>query len=261
MKNKINNIKLFLNLLFSIIIAWAISLQFNPIKNTDWNYLFNTGYSLLFLFGGFIGIYSIYKFKIIGIPKNTLLHLGLALLSYGIGLNVWTYYIYKYQLEVPYPALPDLFFALFYPLSMLSVFSFLKLFSFLIKEETVKNLLKITTVISIIMIFILGTEISLEVTFWENFFNFYYPISSAFILSASILLIKLSGGESTKSAIWLSLGLATHGIAAFFFTIRSSSGTYWNGDFVDILFAISAFLMSLAGINIIKSLIPEESKK
>jgi hypothetical protein len=91
--NNINNIKLFLNLLFSIIIAWAISLQFNPIKNTDWNYLFNTGYSLLFLFGGFIGIYSIYKFKIIGIPKNTLL-------SFHYLINVYGKYKVPYQGEV-----------------------------------------------------------------------------------------------------------------------------------------------------------------
>jgi len=132
---KINLFKKIITAVFFICIIWTIYLHTQENKQHPLNFLFNSGYSILFVLGGLMPIYLLKKSEIKNIPQKAIMFFAFANLAYGLGLNIWTFYNFKYGAEIPYPALPDLFFFLFYPLIFVSCFYFVKMFSVTIKKE------------------------------------------------------------------------------------------------------------------------------
>lgn len=195
--------------------------------------------------------------KIAGTPLRAIDLSSLALLAYGAGLIIWTYYNLYYSSEVPYPSLADALFVTFYPLMLLGVYLYVRIFSFLVRKQIIIEALMLLLVLSSVIFSFIDLGNTTQITVLERFLNIFYPFSSALVLSMAIMIIRVGGGAITVGATLLSLGLISHGLADFFFSIRSTTGEYWNGDYTDILFALSAYLIGMASLTIISKLIPD----
>ena len=124
--------KIFFNKLSIIILViafslyiWYFVLWLNDYRETIWNYLPNTLYATIPMMGGFI---AMGRFKQWGGVKSTLgkvlFFIGLGLLTWSIGMWIWTYYNLFLVVEIPYPSYSDFFYLLAYPLLGIGIILF-----------------------------------------------------------------------------------------------------------------------------------------
>ncbi|HBM45699.1 MAG: Histidine kinase [Parcubacteria group bacterium GW2011_GWF2_38_76] len=257
-KIDVSHYKYSLTLIFIITIIWWVILQIIPDKTTNWNFLYNSENALIFLLSGIFSLFLIKKTGISELPRKAINTLSVALMSYGMGLIVWTIYNFFYMQEVPFPSIADIFFVAFYPLVLISVFYYLQIFSFILKRQILIEAIVLFSILSFIIFTVLDVKISSEMSLLAKILTIFYPLSSAIILSGAIMIIRVGGGAIKNGAMFLSLGLASQGLADFLFSFRTATGTYWNGDYSDIMFTISAFIIGIANLTIISKLIPNQ---
>src|SRR3990167_8618143 len=77
------------------------------------------------------------------------------------------------------------------------------------------------------------------------FLDFYYPLGDWVILTVSFLVFGLSlkylGGRFRWPVFITLLGFITMFLADFSFSYTTTVGTYYNGNFADLLFAVAMF--------------------
>lgn len=239
---------------FILIVIWSIVLNFIPNKDSAWNFGFNLAYGLFYFFAGGLALLNV---KSIGMSNNlgkAFLYLGLGLVSFAGALLVWWLYNSVFRIDVPYPSLADVFFVIFYPLSLLGFLYFIRAGS-----ETMETVLLVKSflVLMVMSVLVLSFNrlfiIDVNQSNISQLFNLLYPVGDIFIASIAFIGLSLAKGRMKQGLLLLLFGALVGVVADLVFSYRTSIDVYWNGDISDLFYAFSGFLFALGMVNSVSS--------
>ena len=188
---------------------------------------------------------------------KAIIFISLGTLTWSIVMLAWNYYIFVAKVEVPYPSWADAAFILSWPLWAIGVLFLAKAkgVKFALRQAKGKVLLFIVPLIAIVASYYLLVEVArdgvieLDVSnAWKLFFDLFYPIGSAVILTIALTFFSLSrdflGGRYKAPVIILIVAFLVNYLSDFVFSYTTTNGTYFNGHFVDFLFLTAMYLLA-----------------
>lgn len=193
--------------------------------------------------------------KLTGFHNSTGKHLasiGIGMIGFAIGLFIWSYYNIILNIKVPYPSYADMFFILYIPFLAAGIINLLRLFGVFVDKKIYFES-SIIFLFFIVFVFMIGNppDLSSNTPVFERSFNIMYLLGDSFLISLGYMLIRLTRGKIHKSFIYFMCALFTMAFADLLFSYRIADGSYWNGGFSDILYALSGLFFSLGVIKII----------
>lgn len=243
-----------------ICICWVI-IYLLGIRGTNTNYYYQFAFGLIPLFGGISGMM---KAKHWGFLRSKLgsavFFISAGLTAWGIGQMFWSlYYNILLGVETPYPSLSDFGYISAVPLWAVGMYylSHVTGARFSINKFKGKIVLFIIPLILISFSYYLlvivarnGSISDLDGSNIKVFLDFAYPIGDALILTLAGLTYFLSydylGGKYKRPILFLLAGFLVMYIVDFSFSYVTTSETYYNGHWVDLLFPTALTLMALA---------------
>lgn len=245
-------VALFIFLVFS---AWWVYLQFLP-KETDLHKIFGESYGILALVGATFGI--IFSKRWGGLKTvlgKALIMFSIGLLAQEFGQIAYAYYIYYLHIDIPYPSIGDIGFFGTIPFYIYGAYLLAKASGVKISLGSFKNRLQ-AILIPIGMLFIgyflflRGYEFDFSNPV-KIFLDFGYPLGQAVYISIGLLTYLLSrdilGGLMKNRILFFILAFGAQFLADYIFLYFQSQ--YYNGSFIDYMYLISYFLMTMALIH------------
>ena len=236
---------------------------FSGITVTSHGYTFALIYGLLPIIGGIVGFNNAEKWGFFNSSMGkALLFLSLGLISWGYGELIWSYYNFFLKEAVPYPSLADVCYILSYPLWALGVFYLGPAtgLRFGLKHKSGKVFLILFPLVMIIFSYYFLIIVARQGIFpmdrgmLKLFFDLAYPIGDVVIATLAFLTYGLSfrylGGFFRLPIIFLLSGVIINYFADSAFSYTTTVNTFYNGDWVDLLFTTSLFLMSFGVANL-----------
>ncbi len=262
MNKHISKIQILAGGFFAFYLVWWTSFQ-GVVKDQGISVQrFGATYGIMALFGAVIGVAASIKwggFKTL--VGRALLFFSLGLLLQESGQIIYTYYIYGAKVQIPYPSWGDLaYFG--------SVIMYIYAALLLGKSVGIKYSLRKTTykVIAVIVPLVI-----LAATFWvflhnhtydlsqplTVFLDFGYPIGQAIYISLALIAYLLSrkmlGGMMRKGILIIIFALVMQYVSDFTFLYQSSRGTWLTGQWNDLSYLVSYFVMTMAMIAFLKT--------
>ncbi len=215
--------------------------------------------ALVPLVGGLTAIYKVWKRKLwrsaLGFAVTAF---GLGLIFWGLGTLVWGLYNVLLDVAVPYPSLADIGYAITPMLWFVGIY-------FLYKATGTKYQLRSVwgkvVLIFVPLLVLLLTAYVVFYKFYGGIFTtdgnvlellllVYYPVSDIFLLSPALVITALAWknlGGSLRKPILVVLGaLVFMYLADMAFAYTFSNDKYYNGNWVDLLWAVALFLLGLS---------------
>jgi len=258
--------KLLSGYLVFLILYWII-LQFSQETTSIYNYLYSFLFSLVPLIGGFWGMF---KSRVWGGLKSSVgravFFISLGLFAWGIGSMGWSYYNLFLKIAAPYPSWADLGFA--------SSIFFYGLGAIFLSRATgakfgLRNIYaKIFTVIMPVIVFAVSYYVLVIVaragvlvpegeTPLKTVLDIAYPLGDFFSLAIAIVVSGLSfkylGGRYVKDIIAILMGLGVMFIADSIFSYTTTLGTFYNGNFGDLILTLGLFLLTFGVLGLDKA--------
>lgn len=243
--------------LLFLIVYWVILFQSGE-KTSFYNLLYSFLFSLIPLIGGLIGLA---KSKIWGMLKSAvgkaIFFISLGIFLWGSGSMVWSYYNFFLGEPAPYPSLADLGFApsiFFYGLGAI----------YLSKATGAKyglrnNFAKVFVALAPIVLLALsyyvlvviargGVLVPPDETPLKIVLDIAYPLGDFLALTIAVIISGLSfkylGGRYLYDIISILIGLAVMTVADAVFSYTTTVGTFYNGQFGDLLLTFGLFLLT-----------------
>lgn len=247
--------KICLAFLAVLIVFWVLLFNVGT-KDSFYNYLYSFLFGLIPLVGGFIAMVNsrIWGKSAVG---KAVFFTGLGLFLWGCGETIWSYYNFFLHVPAPYPSLADLGFApsiFFYGLGAfyLSKATGAK---YGLRSNVAKILAVITTlIISAVSYYVLvviargGVLIPPGETSLKTVLDIIYPLGDFIALALAVVISGLSfryfGGMYVVDIISILLGLAVMFVADSVFSYTTTVGTYYNGNFGDLLLTLGLFFLT-----------------
>ncbi len=249
-----NYINVFFSTFFVGMVLWSGILFFTGQRSTEWNYLYNAGYSLLFFSVGIISLFGVKLHGLSSAVGKELLSIALAMFGFSLGLFVWCYYNVIVKIGTPYPSIADFFFVLYIPFLGYGILNLLRVFGMLYSTRILMETIIIFGVSSILIFFVGNPpDLSNELPLLEKSLNIFYLLGDAFLISLGYMLIRLTRGRIHGSFFFLVGALFAMAAADLTFAYRTGTEVYWNGDISDLLFVLSGFLFGLGVTKIVSS--------
>lgn len=251
------NQKILSGYLFILVIYWLVLKQ-SGLQTHFWNHFYSFAFSQIPLLGGIFGIYISKHWGMLhSAIGKALFYISAGLFSWGVGSMVWSYYNFFEGIEAPYPSLADVGFLLALPLCTIGMINLSKATGarFALRNLKGRLFLILLPIILIVISYYLLIVIARQNVISENyddlvklFFDFAYPVADVIILSLSTVIFGLSfkyfGGIYKWSIICILAGFTVMYFADFVFSYTTTAGTFYNGNFGDLLFTIALFLMT-----------------
>lgn len=245
---------LIFNLGFSF---WLYTL---PVHDTLFNYLYNMTFGINFLIASIVSFNMARK-----CATHRMIHLTLsfASLSYFIAQTMWFLYNYFLSSDIPYPGYPDIFFIGFYIFAILGGILIMR--QSLDIKFSIGKLIEISLITLVLFIiinsFILSSNAQQEsLPLLTQVFNYLYPVLDALLVALSLTGIRSRLGSLQPIILYFLIGFITLTFADTLFSYFTSIDGYWNGNFIDAIFAISSFFLAMGIISLPKLLHPEGDK-
>ena len=258
---KTTKFALFISAFYIALVVWWFVIQYSGFKDSPFNLAYAFAYGLIPIFGGISGLLQAKKW---GMLKSAMgkgiFFFSLGLITWGMGEMIWSVYNFILHVEVPYPSLADASFILSWPLWTAGVFflSFATGARFGLKKLGGKLLLitipLVITLISYYLLVVVARQGSFELGGGplKIFFDLAYPIWDVLILTMAFLVYGLSfhylGGRYKYPVLITLLGFVVNYFADFGFSYTTTIGTFYNGNWVDLLFASAMYVLSF-GVN------------
>ena len=217
------------------------------------------------LVGGLFGLKNAFNWGgMKSVLGRSVLGISLGLIAWAGGMVIWNYYLFFTDIEVPYPSLADAIFILSWPLWTYGLLQLSRAIGvkFALKNlSNKKNIFFISGIAILLSVYLLfGVARDWSVSFDELglklFFDLFYPIFSIIIATLVLLIYWLSknflGGIYKSSILMLFVGFILNYTADFTFSYTTTKETYFNGHFVDLLFTVAMFTLSL-GLSMLNS--------
>lgn len=258
MKNLNKYQKFFLSIYILVLAMW-VYIQVKGIKTTDFNFAFSFIFGLIPFFGGLTGMI---KSRQWGGLKSVLgkgvFFFSFGLFLWGFGENIWSYYNFFRNEPAPYPSIADIGFA---P----SIFFWILGTAYLAKASGAiyafkKHLwIRLFSLVLPIILFVASYWIHVKVarggvlvppgeTPLKVVLDIAYPLGDflavTFALVTFTLTNKYLGGRYKHAIAFVLLGLITMYFGDFSFSYTTTAGTFYNGNWGDLLLASGNFFMT-----------------
>lgn len=223
------------------------------------NYWYSFLFGLIPFFGGLVGMY---KSRIWGGLRSVLgraiFFFSLGLFLWGAGENIWSYYNFFIGEPAPYPSLADIGFApsiFFWILGAVFLAKASGTIYALQKSKIAQSLAIITTLLlSGLAYYMLvkvargGVLVPEGETPLKIVLDIAYPLGDflALIFASVVLLLsrKYLGGYYRPAIAFILVGLGVMYLGDFSFSYATTTGTFYNGNFGDLLLASGTFFMT-----------------
>jgi len=244
---------------YILLLLWWLYIQVLQTTDAPINYWFVFAYGLVPLFAGVSGISLSRKWGMLkSAMGRAVFYISLGLITWGVGETIWSYYILGLNVEIPYPSWADASFILSWPLWSVGVVNLSRAtgVKFSLRRKQGKMLLffipLVVIALSYYLLFIVarGGVLELDTDLIKLFFDLLYPIWDVILLTLVLLIYGLSlgflGGRFKWPLTLLVLGFVVNYFADMGLSYTSTIETFYNGGFVDLLFATAMFLLSLS---------------
>jgi hypothetical protein len=257
---KNNNIyQKLLTIYFIAIVAFWAFLLISDRKSGTLNYWYSFLFGLIPLFGGLVGMF---KAKLWGGLKSSLgkaiFFISLGLFLWGFGESIWSYYNFFRHVPAPYPSVADIGFApsiffwilgtAFLAVATGALFALKKTHWAKVFVVLVPLILLVPSYYIQVTLARSGTLIPPDETALKTVLDIAYPFGDFLALGfASIIFIlsyRFFGGIYRRAIVCLLAGLIVMYCADSIFSYTTTEGTYYNGDWGDLLLAFGLYLMT-----------------
>lgn len=251
--------------ILAVILFWIV-LNISQQTTSIYNYLYSFSFGLIPLIGG---IFGLLKSKHWGRFQSDvgkgLFFVSLGLFAWGMGAMVWSYYNFFLGLPAPYPSLADLGFG---PSILLYGIGAIYLAKYSGANYGIQNrYLKIFSIIAPVFILIIsyyilvvvardGVLVSVPKLSFKTILDILYPFGDFLALSLAVVLSGLSieymSGKYVAEVIAIYLGLAVMFIGDTIFSYTTTTGTFYNGNFGDLLLTFGLSLLTYGALGFCK---------
>jgi hypothetical protein len=259
--------KICLTFLIGLVLFWIV-LFMTGSKEGFYNYLYSFLFGLVPFFGGLIAMISARMWGGLGSAVGrAVIFIGLGLFLWGSGENIWSYYNFFMGEPAPYPSLADLGFA---P----SVFFYTLGTVYLAKASGAKyglrnKFAKIFLILAPIAILIMSYYVQIQLarggvlipegeTLLKAILDIAYPLGNFLGLMIAVIVSGLSfkylGGRYVFDISAIMLGLAVMYVGDSVFSYTTTTGTFYNGSFGDLILTLGLFFMTFGVLGFCSSL-------
>lgn len=260
---KASKVSFFLTICYTVLVVWWVFNFFSREYNTINTYLYGLAYSLLPFIGGLLGLRtSSYWGGFKSYVGSAVFYISLGLITWSIGGVIFAYYNLVLGVEVPYPSLADFAYIISWPLWAFGMFYLSRATGarYGIGHWYGKLIAIIVPIASLFLTYYLvvylanGGSFDLSAGGGQLFFSLAYPFGDVVILTLTLVIFGLSlgylGGKFTFAIVTLLLSFVFNYISDMSFSYTTALGTFYTGNWVDLLFTTTMFLMSL-GVNLL----------
>ncbi len=246
---------------FIALTVWWISIYFRGLTEGFENDLFTNLYGLMSLIGGIIGIKIARKwggFK--SILGSSIYFLAFGLLAQFVGQMLYGYYIYVLGIAEPYPSVGDISFFASVVLYVFAVIYLSRVTGFRLFVATPFGKLSATVIAALILGVSYWIQLRGYVPDFSDpvllFFDFGFPIGQALFVAITIMIWygsrNILGGMMKAPVLLLLAALVFQYLADFSYSYQAAVApeNLYVGDYLDYLYLLSYFLMSVALIHI-----------
>lgn len=231
-----------------------------------YNYLYSFLFGLIPLVGGGVAMFNAKRWG--GLKTaigKAVFFIGLGLFCWGSGETIWSYYNFFLNEPAPYPSLADIGFApsiFFYGLGAI----------YLSKATGAKfglrnKYAKVFAVLAPIVIFAISYYVLVEIarggvlvpegeTPLKIFLDIVYPLGDflAFAIAAVVsgLSFRYLGGRYAMDAVSILIGLFVMFVADSIFSYTTTTGTFYNGSFGDLMLTLGLFFLTFGVLGFYK---------
>jgi hypothetical protein len=247
-----------------MILSWAY-IYFSGFKGEDINSYWQVGMAISALIFGLLGMITAKQwgwFK--SNVGRAVFFLALGLLLWGVGQSYWTYYLLiDPSAEVPQSYAMDIILISVIPVWIYGTYSLAKATGSKYGFRDVSGLTVAAVVIlsmflfSYFMLVVIAREgvlFSSEQSIWQSIFDLAFPLGDTILLTMSLLIFIFSwnylGGRFKRQIVIILSSFVLLFLADFSFSFTDGNGTYYNGNFVDLLFILMVVLLGL-GISML----------
>lgn len=231
----------------------------NGFKNNQtFGYIFNFAYAFIPLY---VGIYGITIAKKWGLFKSSMgkaiVCLSISLFFWGIGEIMWAYYNFFLGSNIPYPSWDDVAYVLTYPFLAVGLIYLGQATGVKFGlRNTIGKIFMIVAPLAILafswyvlVVLARGGSVTAGGGALTVFFDIAYPVGDVIVLVMAFLIYGLSfrylGGMFKWPIIITIFGVLLEYFADFAFSYTTTVNTYYNGNWVDLIYLISLVFMSL----------------
>ncbi len=243
------------------LLVWWFTILFSHLKGTPFNLAFAFAYGLIPLFGGVFGLRRAREWGMLkSAMGKAILFFSLGLITWGLGEMVWSYYNFVLHVEIPYPSWSDAFFVVSWPLWGVGVWflSYATGAKFGLRKTSGMIqiiLLPVTAIFaSYYLLIVIARKgvIDLSGDLMKVFFDIAYPLFDVIVISLAAVIFGLSlrylGGKYRIAVLVTLFGFVINYFADFGFSYTTTVETFFNGNWVDLLFMSAMFCISM-GVN------------
>lgn len=240
-----------------LVVFWIL-LYFSGSKQGTVNYLYSFLFGLVPLIGGLVAMVNSKLWGGLGSAVGrAVFFTGLGLVCWGSGETIWSYYNFFVGEAAPYPSLADIGFApsiFFYGLGAIYL-SRATGAKYGLRNLVAKAFVIIAPFALLALSYYLfvtiargGVLVPESESALKTVLDIAYPLGDFVALAISVIVSGLSfryfGGRYVYDVISILLGLAvmTWGDAVFSYT--TTVGTFYNGQFGDLLLTTGLFLLT-----------------
>jgi signal transduction histidine kinase len=244
--------------------VWWFALQFMPGHDSAFNYAFNLVYGVPFLLAGVYLLLISWRWRRQRYPDTkAMAFFAVNYLLYAAAQACWTYYNFNLDIEIPSPAIPDIFYAssAFLQISACGVLFWHRLKPSGLPRHAGPILGALVVLATVAVSWALVGIIESHGDGVFTLDQFYLATS----LQVGILvLVNMHRQWHAELRLFLYvtfLGVVANGFGNLLYGIRAASGSYWNGDVSDGVFALSGLLFLLTVGFIPEKLTHEEKEE
>jgi len=242
----------------ALVLLW-VAVQVHGAKMGSLNYAYSFLFGLTPLLAGIAGMY---KSKIWGRLKSALgravFFISLGLVLWGFGETIWSYYNFFRDVAAPYPSVADIGFApsvFFWVLGTIFLAHASGAWLVLRRSKRAKAFVVLAIVaLSAVSYYMLvhvargGVLVPEGETMLKVVLDVAYPLGDFLAATFAFIVFSLSfkylGGLYRPAIGAVIVGLAVMYVADFVFSYTTTVGTYFNGDWGDLLLATGLSLMA-----------------
>lgn len=245
-----------------LLVFWII-LFHSGYTTSFWNYFYSFSFSLVPLIGG---LFSMFSARAWGMLRSAIgrsvFFIAAGLFTWGVGSMIWSYYNFFHAIVVPYPSLADVGFILSLPFWILGIANLSKATGarFGLRRIRGRMILIVIPIIVMILSYYLLVVVGRGGILTESFDNYLklffdlaYPFGDVVILTFALVIFGLSlnflGGRYRPSILAIILGFVAMYLADFVFSYTTTTETFYNGNWGDLIFTIALFFIAFGNLG------------
>lgn len=161
-----------------------------------------------------------------------------------VAQSIWFYFNVS-GIEIPYPSLADFFFLLFYPTNAYLLLCLTRHTQPPWTLSTWSTLLLLILVFGGLIFVFLSTNLDFSLSLPVLILNLTYPLCDAILAALGVTLLRHQPTLGYRYLFLFVFAYIFIAIADVIFSLHSTGGLYWNGNFVDLIYATSYFILAL----------------